>query len=194
MPFDKPKLSELLNESDVEQKFVLPFLVAEKPYGLGIARENVVTKRNVRKFVIDKGTNQKSYFPDYLVVKANLPLLVIEVKERGGDLDEAFREARLYAAEMNSMFPAKLNPLSRAIAVNGDQLFAGFYDQAKPLLTLSHAEIDPYSAKLAEFYQFCGAETLRGRFCSSKRTDKAATILEAAEVGRRGIRTERRCG
>ncbi len=112
MPFDKPKLSELLNESDVEQKFVLPFLLAEKPYGLGISSESIVTKRNVRRFLIDKGAKQKSYFPDYLIVKANLPLLVIEAKERGSDLDDAFREARLYAAEMNAMFPANLNPLA----------------------------------------------------------------------------------
>ncbi|WP_225709170.1 type I restriction endonuclease [Bradyrhizobium cenepequi] len=160
MPFDKPKLSELLNESDVEQKLVLPFLLAEKPYGLGIASESIITKRNVRKFVIDKGAKQKSYFPDYLIVKTNLPLLIIEAKERGADLDEAFREARLYAAEMNAMFPAKLNPLGRVIAVNGDHLFAGYHDQAKPHLILSYADIDAYSDKLSALYDFLGSDAL----------------------------------
>ena len=164
MQFDKPKLSELLNESDVEQKLVLPFLIAETPYGLGISSESIVTKRNVRKFVIDKGAKQKSYFPDYLIVKANLPLLVIEAKERGSDLAEAFREARLYAAEMNSMFSANLNPLGRIVAVNGDQLFAGFHDQAKPYLVLSYADIDPYSEKLSALYDFVGGDTLEKEY------------------------------
>ena len=164
MPFDKPKLSELLNESDVEQKFVLPFLLTEKPYGLGISSESIVTKRNVRKFLIDKGAKQKSYFPDYLVVKANLPLLVIEAKERGSDLDEAFREARLYAAEMNAMFPANLNPLSRVVAVNGDRLYAGFHDQAKPHLDLLYGDIDAYSEKLSMLYEFMGIETLEKEY------------------------------
>ncbi len=160
MTFTKPKLSELLNESDVEQKFVFPFLIAEKPFGLGLPSESIVTKRNVRKFLIDKGTKQKSYFPDYLLVKASLPLLVIEVKERGSDLDEAFREARLYAAEMNAMFPAKLNPLSKVIATNGDHLFAGQYDQAKPDFTLAFSDIDVYSEKLNKLYDFLGVEAL----------------------------------
>lgn len=164
MPFNKPKLSELLSESDVEQKLVLPFLLAEKPYGLGIASESIVTKRNVRKFVIDKGAKQKSYFPDYLIVRANLPLLVIEAKERSADLDEAFREARLYAAEMNAMFRAKLNPLGRVMAVNGDHLFAGYHDQAKPHLVLSYADLDPYSDKLSALYDFLGGDTLESEY------------------------------
>src|SRR3954471_8359582 len=99
MRYEKPSLSELLNESDVEQKFIFPLLVAETPYGLHVPSESIVTKQNVRKHVIDKGRAQKRYFPDYLVVKAGLPLVVIEAKERGNDLADAFREARLYAAE-----------------------------------------------------------------------------------------------
>ncbi|PDT58682.1 RNA-binding protein [Bradyrhizobium diazoefficiens] len=164
MPFAKPKLSELLNESDVEQKFVYPFLVAEKPFGLELPSEGIVTKRNVRKFIIDKGAQQKSYFPDYLVVRGNLPLLVVEVKERGSDLREAFREARLYAAELNAMFPAKLNPLNKVLATNGDHLYAGHFDQAEPALILSYSDIDPYSAKLDELYKFLGTESLEDEY------------------------------
>jgi type I site-specific restriction endonuclease len=143
MPYEKPRLSELLNESDVEQKFIFPLLVAEMPYGLQIPSEYIVTKQNVRKLIIDKGRAQKSYFPDYLIVKASLPLLVIEAKEPGENLPEAFREARLYAGEMNAMFPAGLNPLTRIIATNADELWAGFHDQAKPLHVLAFRKLMP---------------------------------------------------
>jgi hypothetical protein len=118
MSFNKPKLAEMLNESDVEQKLVFPFLVAPKPYGLGLSSAQILSKQNVRKFLIGKGSDQKSYFPDYLIVKASLPLFVVEAKPRGANLEEAFREARLYAAEMNAIFPAGLNPFDPS---NGNQ-------------------------------------------------------------------------
>jgi hypothetical protein len=164
MPYQKPPLAELLNESDVEQKFIFPLLVAEAPYGLQLSSESILTKQNVRKLVIDKGKGQKSYFPDYLVVKASLPLLVVEAKERGADLKEAFREARLYAGEMNAMFASGLNPLARIIATNADELWAGFYDQASPAHSLSYAEVDPYSEKFANLQKFVGRETLDAEF------------------------------
>ncbi|NYG46419.1 hypothetical protein GGD67_003890 [Bradyrhizobium sp. IAR9] len=164
MSYKKPSLSELMNESDVEQKFIFPLLVAEKPYGFQFPSENIVTKQNVRKHVIDKGKAQKSYFPDYLVVKASLPLLVVEAKERGDNLDAAFREARLYAAEMNSMFPSGLNPLTRVIATNGDELWAGHFDQGTPVHSLSYADIDPYSEKFSDLQTFMGWDALNAEF------------------------------
>jgi hypothetical protein len=160
MRYEKPALSELLNESDVEQKFVYPLLVAETPYGFHVPTESIVTKQNVRKLVIDKGKAQKSYFPDYLIVKAGLPLLVIEAKERGNDLAGAFREARLYAAEMNALFPAGLNPLTRIVATNADELWAGLHDQAAPVHSLTYSEIDPYSETFSQLQHFIGREAL----------------------------------
>jgi len=164
MPYEKPQLSELRNESDVEQKFIFPLLVAEMPYGLQIPSEYIVTKQNVRRLIIDKGRAQKSYFPDYLVVKASLPLLVIEAKERNENLAEAFREARLYAGEMNAMFPTGLNPLTRIITTNADELWAGFHDQAAPLHVLTFSEVDPYCEKFSKLQGFVGREALDAEF------------------------------
>lgn len=73
--FVRPQIAELLNESDVEQKLIYPLLTAEAPYGFEIPKENIFTKRNVRRFLIGKGTAQKSYFPDYLIVRACLALM-----------------------------------------------------------------------------------------------------------------------
>src|SRR5258708_39526128 len=174
MSFNKPKLAEMLNESDVEQKLVFPFLVAPKPYGLGLSSIQILSKQNVRKFSIGKGSDQKSYFPDYLIVKASLPLFVVEAKPRGTNLEEAFREARLYAAEMNAIFPAGLNPLTRVMAINGDSCFAGFYDQAEPHLKLSYSEIDPYCEKLSQLQNLVGEDALELEFIRLSRLIKPA--------------------
>lgn len=117
--FEKPCLSEMLNESDVEQKFAFPLLIADNPTGFGIRSGYIVTKTSVRRFDLDKGNQKKLYYPDYVVAIAGLPVAVIEVKGPNVPLDEAYREARLYAAELNALF-SNSNPVSVVCATNGD--------------------------------------------------------------------------
>ena len=50
--------ANLLNESDVEQKFLYPLLTGKSPAGLGYPPEVVQTKANVRRLPIGKGAEQ----------------------------------------------------------------------------------------------------------------------------------------
>src|SRR5438445_1112964 len=104
------KLEDLKNESDVEQKFVWPMLSSPEPTGLGFAPAEIYTKANIRYLEIDKGTSKKVYRPDYIILLAGLPVLIIEAKHPDEDLDEALREARLYSAELNAQHPPGINP------------------------------------------------------------------------------------
>ena len=56
MKIDLPDLSDLRNESDVEQKLIYPLLVAEPPFGFGVAANEILTKQNIRRLPIEKGT------------------------------------------------------------------------------------------------------------------------------------------
>jgi hypothetical protein len=91
------ELKDLTTESDVEQKFVLPMLINKAPLGLEYGFSDFKTKSNIKKLKIDKGGSAKYYFPDYAIIYAGLPLVIIEAKKPGEDLMEAYREARLYA-------------------------------------------------------------------------------------------------
>lgn len=135
LTFSFPPLAELNNESDVEQKLIFPFVTAAQPFGLGYPTSSVLTKRNVRGFEIDKGTSRKSYFPDYVLTAGTLPRVVIEAKGPQESLDAAFREARLYAAELNAQFPSGMNPLTHVLACNGVQILVGRWDHATPSAT-----------------------------------------------------------
>lgn len=106
--------ASLNNESDVEQKFLYPFTVEPQPLGLGLPPAVIQTKVNVRRLKIGKGADQKLYFPDYLVVISGFPLVVIEAKAPGESLEEAYREARLYAAELNALFAHGISPANFA--------------------------------------------------------------------------------
>jgi len=161
MTFNKPALAELANESDVEQRFTFPLIVAPYPHGLGYASAEILTKSNIRRFVIGKNSDQKSYFPDYLYVVGGLPLVVIEAKTPGSNLEEAYREARLYAAELNAIHPSGSNPLTYVIATDGVRTIAGPADQAVPLHDLAYDDITPYSAKFAALVEYVGRDAVQ---------------------------------
>jgi hypothetical protein len=85
MEFEKPDLATLESERDVEHKFLYPLLVGKTPSGLGFDPAQVKTQKNLRKFAIGKSSDQKSYFPDYLITQGTIPLLVVEGKKPGLD-------------------------------------------------------------------------------------------------------------
>jgi len=110
---------DLITESDVEQKLIMPMLTAKFTLGLGYSPVDIKTKHDLRRFAIDKGKAEKLYHPDYLIVICGIPIYVIEVKRPDEDPIAAIREARLYANEVNSYFPTGINPCCRIVTSNG---------------------------------------------------------------------------
>ena len=141
----------LINESDVEQKVVWPLLTNSEPDGLAFNETHIQTKLNLKKLKIDKGQNLKVYYPDYLVLIEGLPHIVIEVKKPNEDLKEAFREARLYALEVNALYQQELNPCKLIIACDGTKLIAGSWDSATPNYEI---EISSWVSTDSEFSAF----------------------------------------
>ncbi|ESY10831.1 hypothetical protein X750_31800 [Mesorhizobium sp. LNJC394B00] len=162
------------NESDVEQKFAYPLLVADSPSGFAIRPGYIITKTSIRRFEIEKGDQKKLYYPDYVVAIAGLPIAVIEAKAPGVKLDEAYREARLYAAELNALFPS-MNPVSVVCATNGDDFWVGPADVAKPAVLLHYEDVAPYSNLMAEAQQLLGFDSL---------TQQASLLAKKAGVQR----------
>ena len=128
----------MITESDVEQKVIYKLLTNPSPDGLGFYPDDIQTKHDIRKIAVGKGRSQKLYFPDYAVVIDGIPAIIVEAKAPSDDdLEEAFREARLYANEINALYDTKENPCERVIATNGKRLIAGHADKQKPLIDLA---------------------------------------------------------
>ncbi len=114
-------ISELRDESDVEQKLVYPFLT-NISY-LAIPSAWVRSKEYMTPTEIDKAAGKRyGYFPDHSVWLGGLPLVIGEVKEPGVKVEEALREARMYASEVNKRYPPSVNPIGYVLACNGEQL------------------------------------------------------------------------
>jgi energy-coupling factor transporter ATP-binding protein EcfA2 len=151
-----PEPEKLHTESDVEQKLILPLLTNPHPSGLAYTHADIVTKLSIRRLQIGKGTARKLYYPDYLVVMAGLPVLVIEAKAVGEPIESALDEARLYANEINALFPHQVNPCARVIACNGETLSTAPSDSSTPDLLLSHNQMSPANIDFAKFVDLCG--------------------------------------
>ena len=163
-------LSSLVTESDVEQKLVWPLLTSVEPTGLGFSHIDVRTKPNINRFLIDKGTTaEKLYFPDYVVLIAGIPVLVVEVKRPSESCEGAYREARLYANEINAHLPPGVNPCSQIIVTNGKKFQYGPSDSAVPAAEFTHADIDVSSTAYAAFVKTCSCSALQAAADAAKR-------------------------
>lgn len=140
---------DLLNESDVEQKFLYRFLTEEPPLGMGLPSSVIQTKANLRRFSVGKGVETKLYYPDYVIVIHGLPLVVLEAKSPTESVEEGYRQARLYAHELNALYPTEFNPVKLIMASNGIELWYGNVDEGQPKGKALVAALEPYSPHIA---------------------------------------------
>ena len=153
-------LNSLNTESDVEQKFIYQLLTAPLPSGFGFRDSDIQTKQVLKSYSIGKGSKQKIYYPDYLITMRGMPLLVIEAKTPGEDLNVAYAEARLYATEVNAKFSHKINVCNRIIVSNGEETWAGYYDCLEPELKLSFTDFNTENKLFNDLLNFCSKKEL----------------------------------
>jgi len=144
---------DVSNESDVEQKIVLPLLTRET--GLGIPLRSIRTKSLIRPYDIGKGRSRRiGYIPDYVVWARSLPVMIVEVKPTRVPATVAYEEAQQYALALNSHYPTGINPVGFVAGINGSELLIGNWDGA-PRLRLDMASL-AQGPESAELYNLCG--------------------------------------
>jgi GTPase SAR1 family protein len=155
-------LSELNTESDVEQKFLYPFIC--HPSYLGIPSAWVRTKDYMEPTQIDKGAGKRSgYIPDYSIQKSGFPLLIVEAKSPDDTIEKALREARMYASEINKRYPPNVNPIGYVLASNGEQVALTQWDSETEVLIANCEDVQPGSSVLAAFKSAIGKDELEKR-------------------------------
>jgi cold shock CspA family protein len=150
------ELSSLQNESDVEQKLIVPMLLEPIPLGLGFSVSDFRTKADIRRLKIGKGNEEKMYMPDYIIILAGLPMVVIEAKHPDEGLDSAMREGRLYASELNALFPSGLNPCRFVVGCNGKEIRLVKSDSRQVVIDLKFADLHSASPNYAKFVEKIG--------------------------------------
>lgn len=121
-------------ESDVEQKIIMPLLTSVLRYN----DEEIKTKDYLAPTDIDKGAGKKiGYYPDYLIYLGGIPIIVGEAKDPKTNVEQGYKEARLYANEVNKLYSENINPIKYIFSCNGLELLWGPTDSEKDLKRIS---------------------------------------------------------
>jgi len=159
--FTLPKAAELQTESDVEQKFIMPLLAEAKPNGLGYRGAEIFSKPNIRHFKLGKGAGAKLYYPDYIVTFEGLPVVIVEAKAPGEDLAAAAGECRLYAAELNAVYPSGINPVKYCVVTDGQKTELRGWDSDEIEQRFGLEEASVVAPAFADFTRILDGETLK---------------------------------
>lgn len=117
----------LKNESDVEQKLIIPLLTASE--WLDVPAEAIHTKNYLPPANIGKGRKREiGYYPDYSIWFYGFPIAIVEAKSPNEDTEEGFREAQLYAHEINKAYPSGVSPVQIVACINGREIRIGSWD------------------------------------------------------------------
>lgn len=175
-------LKELKNEGDVELQLVIPLLTRPSPSGLGLPFSYIQAKSNIRRFSIGKGSDKKLYYPDFLIVVAGTPFAVVEVKGPGEDVTEGLRQARLYATELNAIFPSGINPVEYVLAANDSKLLLTRWDQSAALLDTDWSMIGPYTEEYVTLEKALGYQSIEEQYSRFLATQPAPTLHKARRL------------
>lgn len=159
--FDAPSIdpAKFATESDVEQKFIYPFLT--NPNYLNIPSEWVKTKEYMSPTEIDKTAGKRlGYYPDYSVWISGVPVCILEAKSPDNTNEYGIREARLYATEINKRYPPNVNPIKYIISCNGHDILISEWDSEETNLSFNIRECAPGSTILDVFKNSVGRMAL----------------------------------
>ena len=184
--------NSIITESDVEQKFVYGLITNPLPFGLGYSNQDFRTKGDIRKLTIDKGGKKKLYYPDYAVVANGLPVVIIEAKTPKEDLEEATRQARLYATEINSRYPSKINPCERIVVTDGIIIAAGYWDSDSYEVLMNVEDIDALDPNFESLQKFISKPYIfkRSEEFLAKIKDKTKYIKPTHMLGGKSVVNE----
>jgi GTPase SAR1 family protein len=161
MPSDPTTLGSLsfTTESDVEQKLIITLLTSDE--WLGIPLDAIHSKQYLPPTTIDKGAGRRiGYYPDYSIWVDALPLFIIEAKSPQESFEEGFREAQLYAHELNKAYQTGINPVTLVLSTNGRHIRFGNWDSAVAT-DLAVADLKIGNTAHADIRQRLGISSLR---------------------------------
>lgn len=155
------ELDTTKSEGDVEAQIVVPLLTSEALLGLDASL--VRSKEHLRPIDVGKGASKtRGYYPDFSVYINALPICIVEAKSPVNDVEQGYREAALYALELNKHFPTRINPCQVLIATNGIEVHAGHWD-GQAVLKCHVSELAAGSPQLLQLQELAGSSILQSQ-------------------------------
>jgi hypothetical protein len=156
---------------------------------LGLPSDWIRTKDYMEPTQIDKRASKRyGYIPDYSIWKTGFPLAIVEAKSPDESIEEAIREARLYATEINKRYPPNINPIAYILASNGKKFALTQWDSETEILYATAVDLQPGTAILAAFRSILNRDDFEQRAghldrqFQGARFHRVPTLLGASRV------------
>lgn len=136
MIIDRNKYCEfksLTNESSVEMFFINRLLS-----DLGWSDAQIRTKESIDSLKVSMGRKKAPYKPDYILLKKNLPLVVVDAKAPAEDLDKWSGQCASYCLEINKKQLTK--PTQHFLLSNGNETRFYRWDEDEPQVIVKFEE------------------------------------------------------
>lgn len=157
-------LEEIYNESDVEQKFLYPFLV----HSLKFPTDEIRTKKNIPVLTIGKGKNKRSHQPDYILSVQDRNVVVVEAKHPEKNLDNVAHEPLEYAAALNREVIGD-NPVKYCLLSNAKETRLYKWDENQPLAKIGFKPIVNSNRNIDKVSQVIGYKNILDKLRETKK-------------------------
>ena len=156
------KKSDLRNESDVEQFFIIRLLKE-----LGFKDSNILTKFTIPKYFIGKGAEKKEHRPDYALKIGKTWIMIVEAKNPKEDIEKYIHEAQDYATIINRGYVGE-DPLKYCLVTNGLKTKLVLFNQNKPLAALSFSDFQKDVEKFKKLYDIISYNNIKNNIQSGQ--------------------------
>ena len=151
------KISDLVNESDVEQFFAIRLLSY-----LHYDDTSIKTKKSLDELTVSRGSRSEKYKPDYVCFYDKKPKIVIDTKSPSENIDDYIYQVSGYALSLNQKFKNE-NPIRFTILTNGLSFKIFNWDEEEPILSLNFEDFAKGNKKFEELIELISFETIKNQ-------------------------------
>lgn len=163
-------LKDLKNEDSVEKLFIDRLIRV-----LGYKDESVKTKVSIKELVIGKGRKKETHKPDYVLHKNRKPIIVIDAKPTGDNIDDYIYQTSGYSLALNQSFK-KENPVRYFVLSNGLVTKLYNWDEEDPVLTLEFKDFQKGNQKFKKLISIISHDEIdAGKEVESFKFEKIST-------------------
>jgi len=156
-------ISELTNEASVEARFINPLLEA-----LGYSPKDIALKTAIGEFKVGKGSKSSLYKPDYIIMTAGIPSVIIEAKSPVEDIEDWESQCSSYCLELNKCYD--YNPVQYYVITNGLVTSLYQWDRKKPIASLKFIEFLPNNDNYNKFKTLLESNSIKQEATKLKET------------------------
>jgi type I restriction enzyme M protein len=149
------KLSNLHNESDVEQFFVIRLLK-----DLGYSDTQIKTKENLEELTIGRGRKKERYRPDYVLFVDEKPRIIIDAKNPTDNIKDFLYQVSGYALAINQSYKEE-NPVQYCILTNGVLTEVYPWDSNTTISSLTFSDFTNLNIKYGELKKILNANVMK---------------------------------